>query len=170
VTLLAMNIIKPGKDPSQRVSDDIPLTLQTLFRRLGLKDKFSIHPVCYRCHRVYPPQIPANTLCLECQIPLYKIINNQGEDLHKSKPRNAVPHLQAPIRLLSSHLEELLLRDGMEEELEAWRQQPSFDGHLRRIQDGRVWKEIKMENEELFFANPCPVEELRIGVAMSLDW
>jgi hypothetical protein len=40
-----------------RGTADMPTTLHTVFARLKARDRFTIHPVCYNCHKVFQPGI-----------------------------------------------------------------------------------------------------------------
>ena len=152
--------------------DDMPITLNTVLKRLDLQDRFTILPACSQCHRLFQPIIPGNSRCPVCDIPLF---NPPPPAIFQairgaSKPS---PKLSIPFSPLSSLLVDFLAQPGIEDAVEQWRtDEPSPPGEYKRVMDGRVWKEIQDHNKAPFFAEDSLTEdgELRIGVNISLDW
>lgn len=58
IILLSLGILHP--------TQPLPTTLNTVIHRLDLHDRFTIYPVCGCCHRIFPTDIPTNTLCPDC--------------------------------------------------------------------------------------------------------
>lgn len=54
-----------------RAQDNVPVTLTTTFKRLGLNEDFEIRAICPQCRRAYPETSPADLLCSHCSIPLF---------------------------------------------------------------------------------------------------
>ncbi|KAJ7907978.1 hypothetical protein B0H13DRAFT_674904 [Mycena leptocephala] len=44
----------------------MPRTLKTVFSKLGMKDTFTINPICFQCHRIFEPDITPDTFCPGC--------------------------------------------------------------------------------------------------------
>lgn len=151
----------------------IPLTLTTLLSRLNLDDQFTIHPICWKCHRIFSPAILSDTLCSDCDLALFKPASRQLYRQLTGQERFARPsaHLVSPIRVLSSLLVDFLAQPDIIKELEEWKHQPpSAPGQLHNIQDGQVWKSILGPNGKPFFDPNDTSGELRLGVTFSLDW
>jgi hypothetical protein len=177
VIFTALNVTAASPQRHQTVgslsfTDEIPTTLTTLFRQLGLQDDFTVYSVCYRCNHLYSATGNIQNACIQCNIPLYEKTTREyyAEALGEGTGSRINPQLQAPIQLLSDFLEEFLARKGIEDEMEAWRKYESPQEHLCHLQDGDVWKTIKDSEGHSFFENPCPKEELRLGITVSLDW
>jgi hypothetical protein len=163
----------------------MPLTLKTLFARLGARDRFTVHPVCYQCHKVFHPGVASNTVCPECELELFRPATQQLfdflDDGHPTvfesaddEERAAVkrePHMVAPTQLLSGALEEFFARPGMVSAVNAWKTRTgTVEGELRSMQDADVWRTLKGHDGEWFFFGPSAEDELRLGVTFSLDW
>jgi hypothetical protein len=50
----------------------MPITLKTVSSRLGIEDRFTVHPVCYACHRIFDPRAPSDTCCLDCNVEIFR--------------------------------------------------------------------------------------------------
>jgi hypothetical protein len=152
--------------------DDMPITLNTVIKRLDLQDRFTILPACPKCHRIFPPSISSNSQCPDCNIALF---NPKPPTLSQiiHGPSKQSPLLSVPFCPLSSLLVDFLAQPGIEDAVEEWRtDEPSPPGEYNRVMDGRVWKEIPDCNGKPFFDEDSLTEkgELRIGVNISLDW
>jgi hypothetical protein len=154
--------------------DDMPITLNTVIKRLDLQDRFTILPVCNKCHRLFPPTIPTNQKCTDCENNLF---NSASQSLFQQilnrAPSDPPPLLAAAVAPLSSLLVDFLAQPGMEEAVESWRDDPpSPQGEFNRIMDGRFWKEVLDSTGKPFFDKESLGEEgeIRIGVNISLDW
>ena len=152
--------------------DDMPITLNTVIKRLDLQDRFTILPACSACHRIFPPIIARDSQCPDCNIALF---NPKPPTLSQiiHGPSKPSPILSVPFCPLSSLLIDFLAQPGIEDAVEEWRtDEPSPPGEYNRVMDGRVWKEIQDCNGKPFFDEDSLTEkgELRIGVNISLDW
>ncbi|KAJ7923191.1 hypothetical protein B0H13DRAFT_1865145 [Mycena leptocephala] len=38
----------------------MPGTLKTIFGRLGIQDDFAVHPVCFKCHHIFPAAVSSS--------------------------------------------------------------------------------------------------------------
>lgn len=95
-----------------------------------------------------------------------------GDDPDTPRPADgtSIPHVVAPIQLLSDGLREIFSRPGMVPAVRAWKSQRQVPGELRNMQDGRVWKTMKGHDGQRFFHDGDSDKELRLGVTCSLDW
>ena len=123
------------------------------------------------------------SLCEDCKISLFTKhtpITPEGLDdtwdtlpKRSARSRTAKPVLQAPIRLTSQAIAQLInSAPEIEKELDKWRDTPSNDGLYTRIQDGNVWRTIEGPDGRPFFDNTFNrpnANELRIGVIMGYD-
>lgn len=167
-----------------RGTADMPTTLHTVFARLKARDRFTIHPVCYNCHKVFQPGIASNTFCPDCNLELFRpaprrLFNalddgqatvpapGDGEEVGDARRE---PHMVAPIQSLSVALAEFFARPGMVASVNAWKTRTTVEGELRSMQDGELWRTLRGHDGELFFFGPSAAEELRLGVTFSLDW
>ncbi|KAH9947413.1 hypothetical protein B0H21DRAFT_661023, partial [Amylocystis lapponica] len=166
---------------------DAPITLLTSLHRLQLRDNFEIKAMCISCCQVYDGNSDTTLQCSTCNIPLFKSTSTNAppepapdtadtSDQPAKPPLHAnvktsVPRLQTPYSLLSAQLPEYVVR--LERSLDAWREwEPTPDGELRSVQDGKLWKTLPGPDGVPFFdnqpgrANP---DELRIGVTLGFD-
>jgi hypothetical protein len=88
-----------------------------------------------------------------------------------------VPRIRLPFLSISAQLESILNTPGIEGDVDWWRNLPQHKGYYRNISDGRVWGESLDPEGELFFRSAtvggkkcAPDGELRIGVALAMDW
>jgi hypothetical protein len=94
----------------------LPRTLKTIFAKLDIKDDFVEHPVCFKCHRIFPPGVGPETFCPDCEEEIFQGITREDSDsdpwnelisdTEDSKPPTGSakrkPVVVAPIQLLSS--------------------------------------------------------------------
>jgi hypothetical protein len=57
VILTCLNFILSKLPGSLLGNIRVPITLKTVFTRLGIEDKFVVYPVWYNCHKVFQPGI-----------------------------------------------------------------------------------------------------------------
>lgn len=177
--LICLNFIflnLPGAlmDPEQAM----PVTLKTVFSRLGLKDdRFTQHILCYQCHRIFARDIPSDTLCPDCNIALFlpatrQLFESVVSAMTGSTAREPTrkPHLVAPIQVLSDGLRDFFDRPGMIAAVNLWKSRPTSPGELNTIQDGKVWQDIKGPDGRSFFFGRSGENEIRLGTTFSLDW
>ncbi|KAJ7907496.1 hypothetical protein B0H13DRAFT_2332311 [Mycena leptocephala] len=157
----------------------MPLTLKTVFVRLGSRDRFTLHLVCYNCHKVFHPGAASDAVCPTCELELFRPATRRLSDALDDGPLDneelivvkREPHMVAPIQLLSVALEEFFARPGMDSAVNAWKTRTgTVDGELRSMEDAEVWKELRGHDGELFFFGPSAEEKVRLGVTFSLDW
>lgn len=143
------------------------LTLNSAFRRLDLHDRFLILPLCKKCGKIAPPDIPRDSVCPRCSEPLFDSSTTTSRNPEDVKPRNVIPY-----NPLTHQLIDLLNREGMEKTLDEWRSRKHRDGTMYDIMDGEVWKTIPGHDSKPFFDNSPDREcqdELRIGITMGFD-
>jgi hypothetical protein len=154
----------------------MPVTLKTVFSRLGIQDRFVVHPVCYNCHKVFQPGIDTATFCPACDLELFRpatkrLFDSVAEPGDAEEPFvDRVPYMVAPIQVLSVALAEFLTRPGMVSAVNSWKTRTTVAGELKSMQDAEVWNTLKGQDGNLFFFGPSADEEIRLGVTFSLDW
>jgi hypothetical protein len=156
-------------------------TLTTVLSKLELKDGFTVHPTCFRCHRIFDAKIAVNASCEACDETLFDIIDQEPVDedaqslplsvpIPKPKQRTPKPITVTPIQLPSQALADFFERPGMFRAVNAWKTRMRIPGEMRCMQDGAVWSTIRGVDNELFFYGPGSEDEIRLGVTLSLDW
>ncbi|KAJ7137084.1 hypothetical protein C8R44DRAFT_869164 [Mycena epipterygia] len=157
-----------------RTQDNVPVTLTTTFKHLGLNEDFEIRAICPQCRRAYPETSPADLLCSHCSIPLFhtpplptsETIPLLGSHCPKpkSKPR---PILWSPYLPLSTQIVKFLNREANEADCESYLKRTPITGKMQDIQDGDICRSLKGPDGRKFFETgsdrPDP-DELRIGV------
>ncbi|KAF8481366.1 hypothetical protein JB92DRAFT_3132926 [Gautieria morchelliformis] len=141
----------------------------------------SQHPmniVCPKCRTVSgkPVAVPKSeeeAMCSQCQTWLYNQISSSyfdlGPDKRPSVKKPVKPKVVVPFASLKDLLSELLAHPGVEDQLNAWREQPATEGTYKAIWHGNIWKTICDADGNLFFG-PRKDDKLRIGVTCGLDW
>ncbi|KAJ7205556.1 hypothetical protein GGX14DRAFT_568891 [Mycena pura] len=149
----------------------LPRTLKTVFANFKINDNFAVHPVCFHCHFVFPPDVSEGTFCSDCDEEVFGAATRDADfgppedadlnlgDLPPTGSKKRKPYMVAPIQLLSTGLRDFFKRPGMVSAVDAWKTQIGVDGELRCMQDGEVWKEIKDANEQPFFYGPDSDQE-----------
>ncbi|KAI0038184.1 hypothetical protein FA95DRAFT_1505991 [Auriscalpium vulgare] len=157
--------------------DRVPETLSTSFRRLGLVDEFAIHPVCEKCHRIFPPDTSIHARCSHCDQPLFNISSEpsvtSAAPKSKTPPKaRAAPKLQCPQNPLSNSLVRFLWQEDNEKLCDEWRRREQVPNKKMCIQDGEIWNTLPGPDGKPFFDNSddrtCK-EELRIGITLGFD-
>lgn len=163
ILLTASGIIQP--------SEPMPVTLQTVIKRLDLEDRFTVYPVCSSCHHIFEPNVDADTICPECDTAIFKPVSAAlFERITGRKPHPPPPVMAAPIQVLSSLLSDFLSRPDMENGCLDWKHRTEIPGELHDMQDGEIWKTIIGNDGKCFFDPEDDSDELRIGVTLGLDW
>lgn len=163
IILLSLGILHP--------TQPLPTTLNTVIHRLDLHDRFTIYPVCGCCHRIFPTDIPTNTLCPDCDSRLFKPVSDRlFRTVTGRKAQRPPPVCAAPIQVPSSLLANFLARGGNEAACKSWRSRTVKPGELHDISDGEIWRTMQGPDQTNFFSETEASQELRIGVTMSLDW
>lgn len=158
----------------------MPISLVTAIKALHLHDQFVVYPICPTCHRIETTSIPeaeqAAFTCPGCDTqlfsssPSYRYLSTLLEPLNAITSRTRPqPKLVVSYRSIPELLSEFLSRDGMVENMDAWREKARGPGRLGDVMDGRIWKELQGPDGEPFFGDHCP-DELRIGLVVHLDW
>ena len=138
----------------------------------------TVLPVCPTCGDVFPVGYGAPIDCPRCSIPLFK------EHIHPSNPsipnptcRVLVPRIRLPFLAISAQLERVFSLPGIEDEVDWWRTLNRQEGVYQDISDGKIWGEILDTEGKKFFRSVtlngrkcAPYGELRIGVALAMDW
>ncbi|KAK7013530.1 hypothetical protein R3P38DRAFT_2415912, partial [Favolaschia claudopus] len=154
--------------------NNVPITLATAFKKLGLNEEFEIRAICPSCRRAYPENSSPNLQCSHCDIPLFKdpparttapSLLDSTRPKPDSKPR---PVLQGPYLPLSTQLVEFLNREGNEAACESYLTRKRVPGKMSDIQDGEICQTLKGSDGRKFFDTaadrPNP-DELRIGLS-----
>ena len=152
---------------------DSPLvTLKSVNRHLGVSVPFQVLPVCPSCKEVYPSNENTPDVCSHCETELFiSRFTNRG-----NKRKERVPVLKYPYLPISDQLGAILAIPGIEKLLDSWRTVPRVPGLKKDIFDGNITKNLKAPDGTAFFANEgeqdrCgPNGELRIGLALGVDW
>ncbi|GBE84457.1 hypothetical protein SCP_0604360 [Sparassis crispa] len=155
--------------------DSMPATLTTLLKRLDLKDRFHVLPVCKACKSLFEPTINRKSACPKCGEKLFPPSEHAAvRELRRllgRDPPKPPPILAAPYAPLSAEIADFLSHPGMDKEVVAWETEPSLPGRYSRIMDGDVWKTLPGPDKKPFFSkDESRLPEIRIGVSMSLDW
>ncbi|KII89951.1 hypothetical protein PLICRDRAFT_571426 [Plicaturopsis crispa FD-325 SS-3] len=154
------------------LSGQMPVTLHTVINRLDITDKFTIHPICKGCHRIYAPGIAADSICKTCRTPLFKKASPFAWRRLATHVRpSPTPVSAAPIHLLSDQLADMLSRrPDIEAQCDEWKSHRREPGQYSKIMDGNVWHELKGPDGKKFFDADNDSDELRIGTTLSIDW
>ncbi|RDX44512.1 hypothetical protein OH76DRAFT_1096209 [Lentinus brumalis] len=144
-------------------------TLAAVLNTLRLDVPFQIFPCCPECRLVHPESVLADpkAVCSNCATPLFTF---EGNWLRRSNPKR---RLSFPFKSLTEQLQALLAVAGMEDHMDAWRHRSRILGRLADIFDGWVCRNLKGPDNSPFFRHDLPEGpdgELRIGVALGLDW
>ncbi|KAJ7914142.1 hypothetical protein B0H13DRAFT_1873220 [Mycena leptocephala] len=176
VILLCLGFIFSSLSGNLTGGITVPHTLQTVFTRLEIKDRFIVHPICFRCHRVFETTILTSTCCPECDEEIFGAANAQASNWSESgdggggRKKKRQPFVVTPIQLLSSSLRDFFMRPGMVHEVNKWKTRERKRREWGSMQDDNVWKTIEGPDGRPFFFGPEANREIRIGVTFSLDW
>lgn len=168
VVFISAGLISSNKKPAS--------TLKTAFRTLGLEDRFEVFPMCPGCRRIYEDISEPNLRCSECDTPLFKtkeILKNDFDDsMDLEQHTTETPVLKFPYRSISSQLQDLLARPGIEDQIDSWRHRQRDDNRMEDIMDGEIWKTLMGSDGKPFFDNipnrDAP-DELRIAITLGFD-
>ncbi|KAF8170877.1 hypothetical protein K438DRAFT_2024209 [Mycena galopus ATCC 62051] len=182
IILTALQLLSLAIPGNVLGGETIPRSLTTVFNRLDLKDNFRVHPICYRCHRIFDPDCSSDTVCPNCETEIFRpqtenifrqVFEGSAVELDPGQRNTAPkrsPHVVAPIQSLLNSLERLFTRPGMGSAVTTWKSRVKVPGELKTMQDADVWRTIKgPDGESFFFGGKCD-EEIRLGVTFSLDW
>ncbi|KAJ7673009.1 hypothetical protein DFH06DRAFT_51334 [Mycena polygramma] len=161
----------------------LPRTLTTVFGKLGIRDEFVVHPVCFNCHYIFDPSIGTQTFCPDCEEEVFgppprddsdawdDLLPDSEDTTQHSPDAKQKPQLVAPIQLLSTGLQSFFKRPGMVSAVNSWRKRPrNVTGELKCMQDAAVWNSMQGPDGKSFFYGPGCNDEIRLGVSFSLDW
>ncbi|KAF7349161.1 hypothetical protein MVEN_01438400 [Mycena venus] len=159
-------------------------TLTTIFVRLDIRDAFIVHPICFKCYRIFPPKISPLTFCPDCTVEIFggsdrddsvpwdDMISDSEAAESSTGAKKRKPQVVVPIQLLSAALQGFFNCVGMVSTVTSWKKRPpnSNPSELKSIQDGRVWRTMKGQDGDSFFYGASGDEEIRLGVSFSFDW
>ena len=145
------------------IAAQIPDRLPTAQSYAGIPTyKPLLLPVCRICGDVYPTQ---TNECPRCSVLFEEISQAERK-----------PPIRLPFLSISAQLESILSSPGIEDAVDWWRGLPPLPPkEYRDISDGKMWNEIRDPEGQRFFRsipgkNCAPDGELRIGVALAMDW
>ena len=135
-------------------------------------------PVCPTCGDVFPVGFGTPVDCPRCSTPLYEALLHPTNSSVPNPTRKAlVPRIRLPFLSISAQLERVFSSPGIEAEVDWWRTLNRQEGVYRDISDGKIWGEIHDTEGGQFFRSVefngrkcAPGGELRIGVALAMDW
>lgn len=153
---------------------DLKTTLPGVMHALNAEPTFRVCPVCPKCQKVFSPATESTEQC--CNEPLFHTKptaanQRQGRD-ERQIPK---PRMQFPYKLLEEQLATMLAVPGIENEIEQSRVKlrSTTPGEYNNIFDGRVCHTLPCKDGSLFFDpsdEVCNSGELRIGLALGIDW
>ncbi|KAL7278657.1 hypothetical protein ACG7TL_007658 [Trametes sanguinea] len=135
------------------------------------------YPTCPDCLKVYPERVAedVHASCLNCGRRLFKEEGGGPSRRRKcaADRAHAKPYLRTPAKSLTEQLALLLKEPGFEDALSMWRKRARAAGQWNDFFDGAVSRELLGPDGRPFFRHDLaeePDDELRIGVAMGVDW
>jgi hypothetical protein len=147
----------------------MPILFRTVLKKLDLDDRFEIHPICGTCHKLFDSGIDKSFSC--CGQPIFSHPNESYIDQILGRPPPPpTPVMAAPVQLLSSALPEFLNQGMNEKSCEFWKRDKGKLGKKTEIWHGNVWSSIKGQDDRPFFDAQSMLDELCLGVTLSLDW
>ncbi|KAI0323379.1 hypothetical protein GY45DRAFT_1376365 [Cubamyces sp. BRFM 1775] len=160
---------------------DLATTLRTslssCLTALRLEPSFKLYPTCPACRTPHPESVCENqdSCCTECGHPLFKISEEPCPGLRhqRRRGRHAKPFIQTPAKSIAEQLGELLVQPGMEDAISSWRRRSRVAGWLYDFFDGAISKALLGPDGLPFFRRDLPEDpngELRIGLALGIDW
>jgi hypothetical protein len=119
-------------------------TLTTVLSNLELKDGFTVHPTCFRCHRIFDAKIAVNASCEACDENLFDTIDQDPVDeeatslplavpIPTPKQRTPKPIMVTPIQLPSQALADFFQRPGMFRAVNAWKTRARIPGEMHSL-------------------------------------
>lgn len=143
------------------LAQDLPASLRGALSRLRLENLIHILPVCPKCslvcsEKTYDDQ---NAKCDACKTSIFTFAG--------------LPELRFPYLSLEEQLRSLLMVQGMEDLLHHWTTISRAEGKLRDIFDGKICRTLCGPDGLPFFRVDLtrdPLGEIRVGLALGLDW
>ena len=165
----------------------LPSSLTGSLSSLNLNPLFQSLPTCPACLEPHPESVYAdpNACCSQCNTPLFTIEDDstQGGDgladsepsgrRHSSRRPRWKPHLKTPYKSITEQLGDILSIPGNDDAMDWWRRIGRILGKLRDFFDARVSREVLGPDGKPFFRHDLPEGpdgELRIGLALGVDW
>jgi hypothetical protein len=135
-------------------------------------------PVCPACGDVFHVGDGAPIDCPRCSIPLYEeLLEPTSLPIPNPTHRVLIPRICLLFLSISAQLESILCSPGIKEDLDWWHTLNQKQGLYKNISDSRIWGEILDAEGKQFFRSVsvngkkcAPDGELRIGVALAMDW
>jgi len=177
--LLAVFVVLFNAMGREDIAKEIPSRLPTATVNAGLPtSNVSILAVCPTCGDVFPTGLGTPVECPRCSVPLFEgLMNPPKQPIPPATRRALVPRIRLPFLSISAQLEDIINSPGIEEDLDWWRKLDRREGVYRDISDGRIWNEVLGPDGQEFFRSVnvdgkkcAPDGELRIGVALAMDW
>ena len=161
------------------IAIQIPSRLPTILSYSGMPSyHVTALPVCPTCGDVFPVGYSTPVDCPRCSIPLFKEhLHPPNSSIPNPTRKVLIPCIHLPFLSISAQLERVLSLPGIEDEVDWWRTLSRQQGVYQDISDGKIWgKILDAEGKEFFRSvtlngRKCaPDGELRIGVALTMDW
>ncbi len=143
------------------LAQDLPSSLRGALSRLRLENIIHILPVCPKCSLVCSEKTydDRDAKCESCKTSIFTFAG--------------LPHLRFPYLSLEEQLRSILMVQGMEDLLHHWTTVARMDGRLRDIFDGKICSKLCGPDGRPFFRVDLaqdPFGEIRVGLALGLDW
>ena len=161
------------------IAGHIPSRLATVQSYSGIPSyHVTALPVCPACGDVFPVGYGAPVDCPRCSIPLYEnLLKSTNHSIPNPMCEALVPRIRLPFLSISAQLEGVFSSPGIEYDIDWWRTLKQQEGVYQDISDGKIWGEILDTEGKQFFRSVnlngrkcAPDAELRIGVALAMDW
>ena len=153
---------------------ELKTTLPGVMHALNAEPSFRVCPVYPRCQKVFGPATESTAQC--CNEPLFDLKPTAADQRQgRDQRQNEKPRLQFPYKLLEEQLATMLAVPGIETEIEKSRVKlrSTTPGEYNNIFNGRVCHTLPCKDGSLFFDpsdEVCDSGELRIGLALGVDW
>ena len=161
------------------IAVQIPSRLPTVLSYSGIPSYYvTALPVCPTCGDVFPVGHGTPVDCPRCSIPLFKEhLHPANSSIPNPTRKVLIPRIRLPFLSISAQLERVFSLPGIEDEVDWWRTLSRQEGVYQDISDGKMWGEILDTEGKEFFRSVtlngrkcAPDGELRIGVALAMDW
>lgn len=156
-----------------------PSSLYMAKKELGIPTDIIQYAACKKCHKLYDidklldktevqtcsfinfPNHTMQRFRQPCNNPLTKEINNNNQQIFR-------PIMTYPLGNIKQQLTLLFGRKDFEMSCREWAVRKNDTEALFDIYDGRIWKELKDDNDELFFTKEYA--DTNLGLMINMDW